>query len=79
MTETSIHTAAGARIERAELRRLRLPLVSPFRTSFGTSTERDVVLVRIDTPTATGWGECVADSEPTYSSEYTDAAQHVLR
>ena len=52
MTETSSATSrgdtgtrseatsetAGARIERVELRRLRLPLVSPFRTSFGTST-----------------------------------------
>jgi o-succinylbenzoate synthase len=66
-------------IERVELRRLRLPLVSPFRTSFGTSTERDVLLVRVDTPDAVGWGECVADSEPTYSAEYADGAQHVIR
>jgi o-succinylbenzoate synthase len=66
------------KVERVELRRLRLPLVSPFRTSFGTSTARDVLLVRVDTPDATGWGECVADAEPTYSSEYADAAQHVI-
>jgi o-succinylbenzoate synthase len=66
-------------IERVELRRLRLPLVSPFRTSFGTSTARDVLLVRVDTADATGWGECVADAEPTYSSEYADGAQHVIR
>jgi O-succinylbenzoate synthase len=66
-------------IERVELRRLRLPLVAPFRTSFGTSTARDVLLVRVDTPDATGWGECVADAEPTYSAEYADGAQHVIR
>jgi O-succinylbenzoate synthase len=67
------------RIERVELLRLRLPLVAPFRTSFGTTTQRDVLLVRVDTPAATGWGECVADAEPTYSPEYADGAQHVLR
>src|SRR3954468_19834459 len=78
-SETSSGTAAGARIERVELRRLRLPLVSPFRTSFATSTARDVLLVRVDTPDATGWGECVADAEPTYSPEYADGAQHVIR
>jgi O-succinylbenzoate synthase len=66
------------KIERVELRRLRMPLVAPFRTSFGTSTDRDVLLVRVDTDEATGWGECVADAEPTYSSEYADGAQHVL-
>ena len=70
--------AGGTRIERVELRRLHMPLVAPFRTSFGTSTARDVLLVRIDTATATGWGECVADAEPTYSSEYADGAQHVI-
>jgi O-succinylbenzoate synthase len=67
------------RIEHVELLRLRLPLVSPFRTSFGTTTEREVLLVRVETPDAVGWGECVADAEPTYSPEYTDGAQHVLR
>jgi O-succinylbenzoate synthase len=66
-------------IERVELRRLRLPLVAPFRTSFGTSTARDVLLVRVDTADATGWGECVADAEPTYSAEYAHGAQHVIR
>ena len=67
------------KLERVELRRLRLPLVAPFRTSVGTSTEREVLLVRVDTPDAAGWGECVADAEPTYSAEYADSAQHVLR
>jgi O-succinylbenzoate synthase len=38
-----------------------------------------VLLVRIDTADATGWGECVADDEPTYSSEYADGAQHLIR
>jgi O-succinylbenzoate synthase len=66
------------RIVRADLLRLRMPLVSPFRTSFGTSTDRELVLVRVETTDAVGWGECVADSEPTYSAEYTDGAAHVL-
>lgn len=62
-----------------ELRRLSLPLVSPFRTSFGTQTERDVLLVRVETPDAEGWGECVALAEPVYSPEYIDGAEHVIR
>ncbi|MEV4299769.1 o-succinylbenzoate synthase [Microbispora rosea] len=62
-----------------ELRRIAMPLVAPFRTSFGTETSRDVLLVRVVTPEAEGWGECVAMSEPLYSSEYVDAAADVLR
>ena len=62
-----------------ELRRLRMALVAPFRTSFGTETERDVLLVRAVTPDAEGWGECVAMAEPLYSSEYVDAAHDIVR
>ncbi|WP_433237022.1 o-succinylbenzoate synthase [Streptosporangium sp. CA-135522] len=62
-----------------ELRRIGMPLLAPFRTSFGTETERDVLLVRVVTPEAEGWGECVAMSQPLYSSEYVDAAAEMLR
>jgi O-succinylbenzoate synthase len=63
----------------AELRRLAMPLVAPFRTSFGTETARDVLLVRLRTDGPDGWGECVAMSEPAYSGEYVDGAHHVVR
>jgi O-succinylbenzoate synthase len=62
-----------------ELRRIRMPLVAPFRTSFGTETDRDVLLLRAVTDEAEGWAECVAMSDPLYSSEYVDAAADVLR
>ncbi|MFJ2033321.1 o-succinylbenzoate synthase [Streptosporangium sp. NPDC087985] len=62
-----------------ELRRIAMPLVTPFRTSFGTETERDVLLVRVVTPDAEGWAECVAMSEPLYSPEHVDGAAEVLR
>ena len=73
-------------IEHVELRRIAMPLVSPFRTSFGSQTERDILLVRVDladasarsNDTVEGWGECVALSEPSYSPEYVDGAQHVI-
>jgi O-succinylbenzoate synthase len=67
------------KFDAVELRRIRLPLVSPFRTSFGTQNERDVLLVQVKGPDADGWGECVAMSEPRYSSEYVDGAQAVIK
>ncbi|TXK41263.1 o-succinylbenzoate synthase [Nonomuraea sp. C10] len=67
------------KITGVELRRVAMPLVAPFRTSFGTETARDVLLVRVVTPDAEGWGECVAMSEPLYSSEYVDGAAEVIR
>ncbi len=56
-----------------------MPLVRPFRTSFGVETDRDALLIRVRTPEGDGWGECVAMGEPGYSSEYVEAAQLVLR
>jgi O-succinylbenzoate synthase len=67
------------KIKGFELRRINMPLVSPFRTSFGTQDERDVLIIRAETPDAEGWGECVAGTDPLYSSEYVDAAEHVIR
>ncbi|HEU5161220.1 MAG TPA: o-succinylbenzoate synthase [Streptosporangiaceae bacterium] len=61
-----------------ELRRVAMPLVAPFRTSFGVETARDVLLVRAVTPDADGWGECVAMREPLYSPEYADGAADVI-
>ncbi|MFC6083485.1 o-succinylbenzoate synthase [Sphaerisporangium aureirubrum] len=62
-----------------ELRRIAMPLVAPFRTSFGTETMREVLLLRVVTADTEGWGECVAMSAPLYSSEYVDGAADALR
>ena len=67
------------RLERVALHRVRLPLVTPFRTSFGTETERDVLLVEVEGDGAVGWGECVAMTEPLYSSEWVEGAHSVTR
>jgi O-succinylbenzoate synthase len=62
-----------------ELRRVSMPLVAPFRTSFSTQTRRDVLLLRVVSDEGEGWGECVALADPRYSSEYVDGAVDVLR
>jgi o-succinylbenzoate synthase len=56
-----------------------MPLVAPFRTSFATIAEREVLLLEAVTSAGAGWGECVALVEPLYSGEYLDGAEHVLR
>ena len=68
-----------ARLREVELIHVRMPLVAPFRTSFGTETERDVLLVHAVTDGADGWSECVAMGEPLYSSEYVAGAHHVIK
>lgn len=67
------------RIKDVELRIINLPLVRPFRTSFGTQYERELLLMKMRThEDSEGWAECVAMSEPLYSPEYTFASQDVI-
>ncbi len=65
-------------ITAVELVRVALPLVRPFRTSFGVEEHRDILLVRVEAFGSEGWGECVAGLEPLYCSEYVEAAAHVI-
>ncbi len=67
------------KIEAVELRRISLPLIAPFRVSFGVEHERDILLVRVVAGEVEGWGECVAMSRPLYSPEYVDGAEDVIR
>ncbi len=62
-----------------ELRRVRLPLVSAFRTRLGTEAVREALLIRVHSNQGEGWGECVAGTEPLYSSEYVDSAWLTIR
>jgi o-succinylbenzoate synthase len=69
----------GGRLECVRIRRLRMPLVTPFRTSFDAIAEREVLLLEAITSSGSGWGECVALSEPLYSAEHVDGAEDVVR
>jgi O-succinylbenzoate synthase len=66
------------RIERLEVRRCRLPLVSFFETSFGRTYERTFLLVRLEGGGQEGWGEAVAEGNPYYSAETTETAWHII-
>jgi o-succinylbenzoate synthase len=68
-----------SRVVAVELLQVALPLVRPFRTSFGEMSEKRCVLVRVETDGAEGWGECVADTRPEFSEEFNDGAWLVLR
>ncbi len=66
------------RIAAVELRRLELELVTPLRTAGGTHRHRPLLLVRVETDDAEGWGECDALAEPNYADEYADGAEVAL-
>lgn len=75
------------KLEALELVRVRMPLMRPFRTSFGVQEGRQVLLVRALTEgcggtagdSSQGWGECVAADAPIYNEEFVDGAEQVIR
>jgi len=66
------------KIERLELRLLKLPLVHFFETSFGRIDEKHFIIVRVDGEGATGFGECVAEQDPYYSAETNETCWHII-
>ena len=67
------------KIDRITLREIRMPLVHPFETSFGRTTERHILLVEVEENGATGWGEVTCGEGPFYNEEWVDAAWLILR
>lgn len=66
------------KIERLELCLLKLPLVHFFETSFGRIYDKHFIVVRLDGGGVTGYGECVAEQDPYYSSETNDTVWHII-
>ncbi|GAB2764761.1 o-succinylbenzoate synthase [Streptomyces bullii] len=67
------------KLERVELLHVVIPLVTPFRTSFGTMTSKNTFLLHVVTDESEGWSEFAADPEPLYCPEFVDGAEIVIR
>jgi o-succinylbenzoate synthase len=66
-------------IDQVEVRLIRLPLIEPFETSFGSIDSRLLFLVSVEADGLRGWGEVVASEKPLYSYETAATALHVIR
>jgi O-succinylbenzoate synthase len=67
------------RLERVAVRSLSLPLKHPFETSFGRTERKEFLLVEASAGGVTGYGECVADTDPFYLPETNTTVLHLLR
>jgi len=66
------------KIEKIELRHIKMKLVTPFTTSSGTQNDEEHIIIRVDGEGLTGWGECVAQKNPFYTYETVNTAWHIL-
>ncbi|MCX7970025.1 MAG: o-succinylbenzoate synthase [Negativicutes bacterium] len=68
------------KLSRVNLHIAAMTLREPFITSFGCEQRREFLLVEaIDDQGVTGWGECVAMSQPLYNEETIGTALHMLK
>ena len=67
------------RIEEAALLLFRLPLKSPFETSFGSIDHREIVLCQLKAEGLVAWGESAADADPLYSYETVFTTKEILQ
>lgn len=65
-------------IEKIVLREVRMRLKAPFETSFGVTQDRRILLVEVVVDGVSGWGEVTTVESPSYNSETTDTAWHVI-
>lgn len=62
------------KIDAVVMHEIRMPLMHPFQTSFGTTTERRILLVEVQGEGISAWSECVAGEHPYFSDEMIDTA-----
>src|SRR3984885_15642222 len=74
----SPRNATFMKIDAIILRELHVPLVRPFETSFGVTSNRRILLAEVQSEGLTGWGECTAGERPFFSAETTDTAWQIL-
>jgi o-succinylbenzoate synthase len=67
------------RIEHVDLVTVKLPFVAPFGTSINVWTEKEALLMRLDSGGTSAWSECVSDPDPFYSYETNATARHIIR
>jgi O-succinylbenzoate synthase len=66
------------KLDAVELLVVRMALVRPFVTVHGSTDHRDVLLVHVMADESEGWGECGADTSPSYWWETVSSAKSVL-
>lgn len=67
------------KIDQIILREIKMPLVAPFETSFGATTQRRIIVVEAKGQGLSGRGEVTAGETPFYNEENTDTAWIILK
>ena len=66
-------------IEQIDLYHVKMPLLEPWVTAYGSQNDIESVFVKIISDGISGWGECAPSPLPLYNSEFSAGAYFVAR
>ena len=67
------------KVDHVDLVTVKLPFVAPFGTSVYVWTDKEAMLMRIDSGGVVAWSECVSDPDPFYFYETNGTARHIIK
>jgi o-succinylbenzoate synthase len=67
------------KVDRIDLVTVRLPFVAPFGTSVYVWTDKEAMLMRLESGGVVAWSECVSDPDPFYFYETNGTARHIIK
>jgi O-succinylbenzoate synthase len=84
MTPSPSPTAAIERLtvpklDHVDLVTVKLPFVAPFGTSVYVWTDKEAMLLRLESGGVIAWSECVSDPDPFYFYETNGTARHIIK
>ncbi len=75
----ALEALAVPKLDRIDLVTVRLPFVAPFGTSVYVWTDKEALLMRVESGGVTAWAECVSDPDPFYFYETNGTVRHIIK
>lgn len=75
----SLEKLVVPKVDRIDLVTVRLPFVAPFGTSVHVWTDKEAMLMRLESGGVVAWSECVSDPDPFYFYETNGTARHIIK
>ena len=66
------------KIDKVEIRHIKMKLASLFESANNIENYEEHIIIKVDSENIIGWGECVAQSTPSYTYETVETAWHIL-
>jgi o-succinylbenzoate synthase len=75
----ALESLAVPKIDHVDLVTVKLPFVAPFGTSVYVWTDKEAMLMRLESEGVVAWSECVSDPDPFYFYETNATARHIIK